>query len=256
MKTRLVFLAAALLPVASPGLAQERHVHPDCSDPDRAFWVYRLGHWHYPEILAELTQRNGARSRMELDAVAQDLVRSAVAPDPEWVVEQIRSHFEGDIRAGAEEAAREGICYDERDVDRMVAAALEDRRQDPAGIAQMMTEQTLRFAAHRAWSSLDPPRSGIPYAGEGVFEAAVLLFEETGRAGTLLIDLDRARAAALFQRLALRSGRTACTALSFLQAWDKDDPQPNGLHGPHPAYEQLRRESPERCPELDDPEGG
>ena len=85
-------------------------MHPDCPDPDRAFWVYRLGHWHYPEILAELTQRNGPRSRMELDAVAQDLVRSAVAPDPEWVVEQIRTHFEGDIRAGAEDAAREGIC--------------------------------------------------------------------------------------------------------------------------------------------------
>ena len=255
MRTRAVFLAAALSSLAVPAGAQERHEHPDCPDPGTAFWTHSIMHWHYPEILAELTQLNGPRSRGELDAVARDLVRSAVDPDPEWVVEQITTHFEGDIRAGAEEAAAEGICYDERDVDRMVARAIENDRQDPEEIARMMAEQTLRFAAHRGWSSLDPPRGGIPYAGEGAFEAAVLLFEETGRAGTLLLDLDRERAEAFFQRRALRPGRRACTALSFLQAWDEDNPQPNGLHGPHPAYERLRRASPERCPGLDDPGG-
>ncbi|WP_419934458.1 hypothetical protein [Candidatus Palauibacter sp.] len=252
MRTTVVLLAAVLLPVAVPAGAQERHEHPDCRG--LPFWVFDLMHWHYPEILAELTQLNSPRSRAESDAVARELVRSAADPDPDWVVGQIRTHFEGDIRGGAE-AAAQGPCYDASDIDRMVSEAIEDVRQDPDGIARMMAAQTLRLAAHQGGdSSLDPPHGGIPYTG--AFEATVLLFEETGRAGTLLMDLDRERAEALFQRLALRPGRSACTALSFLQSWDEENPRPNGLHGPHPSYERLRRESPERCPGLDDPDGG
>ncbi|WP_420635144.1 hypothetical protein [Candidatus Palauibacter sp.] len=176
MRTRVVFLAAALLPAAVPAGAQERHEHPDCHG--LPFWMYSVMHWHYPGVVAELTQRNGPRSRAELDAVAQELVRSAADPDPEWVVDQIRTHFEGDVRAGAEEGAR-GPCYDASDVDRMVSGAIEDVRQDPDETARMMAAQTLRLAAHQGGdSSLDPPHGGIPYTG--AFEATVLLYEEVG----------------------------------------------------------------------------
>ena len=255
MKTRMVFWVAALLPSANPAVAQERHAHPDCPDPGMAFWVYTVGHWHYPEIVAELTQRNGPRSAAELDAVARELARSAADPDPDWVVEQIRTHFQDDIRAGAEEAAREGICFDERDVEGMVAAALEDLRENPTEDARWMAATTLQLAAHRGWrSSNHPPNEGIPYDGEGAFEAALLMFEETGDDAGLLDELDPERAAVEFGRAALRPGPLACEALHRLRKWRWDED--NERYDPHPSYERLRRESPERCPELDDPGGG
>ncbi|WP_420635145.1 hypothetical protein [Candidatus Palauibacter sp.] len=256
MRTRVVFLAAALLPAAVPAGAQERHEHPDCPDPGTAFWTYRIMHWHYPGVVAELTQRNGRRSEADLDAVARDLVRSAVSPDGDAVAEHVRTHFEGDIRAGAEEAAADGICYDERDVDWMVADAIEDERRDPDETARMMAAQTLRLAAHQGGdSSLDPPHGGIPYAG--AFEATVLLYEEVGRvdfraskdAGRLLEDIDEERAAVVFEQAAMTSGALSCAGQRDLRWWDAE--------GPHPSYERLRRRGfPERCPELDNPGSG
>lgn len=101
----LLVLAGSVGPVAG----QSDHDHPDCPDPGMAFWTHSDMHWHYPAFLAELTQQNGARSEAQLDAVAVELVQLAVEPDPDWVVEQIRTHFEGDIREGAEEAAAKGV---------------------------------------------------------------------------------------------------------------------------------------------------
>lgn len=253
MKTRMVFWVAALLPSAIPAVAQERHEHPDCPDPGMAFGVYPVGHWHYPEIVAELTQRNGPRSAAELDEAALELARSAADPDPDWVGEQIRAHWEGDIRAGAEEAAQ-GPCYDTSDIDRMVAQAIERNRHDPE-TALGMAGETLELAAHRGWrSSRHPPHAGIPYDGDGAFEAALLMFEETGDDAGLLDELDPERAAVVFERAALRPGPLACEALHRLRRWHWDDEDEQ--YDPHPSYERLRRESPERCPELDDPSGG
>ena len=250
----MTFLMAALW-VAAPAEAQERHEHPDCPDPGMAFWTIAIEHWHHPEILAELTQRNGPRSRAELDAVALELARSAANPDPDWVAEQIQAHFEDDIRAGAEEAAREGICYDERDVDRMVADLIEDFRHDPAERARQMAGTTLQLAAHLGWrSSQHPPNAGIPYDGDGAFEAALLMYEETGSDAGLLDELDPERAAVVFERVALRPGSAACGALRRLRMWNWVDGDERYI--PHPSYERLRRESPERCPELDDPDAG
>ena len=257
---RAIFLTATLVSWVMPAAAQEQHEHPDCPDPGMAFWFYPVDHWHYPEIVAELTQQNGPRSRAELDTVARELVRSAVDPDPDWVVEQVRTHFEGDIRAGAEAAAAEEICYDGRDVDRMVTEALERVRQDPGDDARMMARETLVMASHRGWrSSEHPPNAGIPFDGDGAFEAALLMFEETGSDAGLLDELNPERAAAVFERWALRPGLLACKALDRLRRWYRwdsiaDDDERYGR--PHPSYERLRRWSPESCPELDDPGGG
>ena len=248
----MLFLAAALCGLAAPASGQEPHEHPDCLGTP--FWMYGVSHWHYPEALAELTQRNGPRSEAELAAVARELVRSAVEPDGDAVAAHIRTHFEGDIRAGAEEAARRGICYDERDVDRMVADAIEGHRNNPDQ-ALGMVETTLQLAAHRGWrSSLHPPYGGIPYDGDGAFEAALLLFERTGTDAFLLHELNPERAAPVFERHALRPGPRACTALATLRIWFWDERAER--YEPHPSYERLRRASPERCPKLDIPLDG
>ena len=67
-------------------------------------------------------------------------------------------------------------------------------------------------------------------------------------------ELDSARAAAVLERRALRPGPAACEALHSLRNWT-DNPGPDWRSLPHPSYERLRRESPERCPQLDDPGG-
>lgn len=243
-------MAAAICTPAVPAAAQERHEHPDCRG--LPFWHYAVGHWHYPEILAELTQQNGPRSAEDLDALAQELARSAAEPDSDWVVEQIRTHWEHDIRAGAEEAARKGICYDERDVDRMVAEAIEDYRRDPVERARGMAQLTLRLAAHRRDMPSHPAPAGIPYAG--AFEAALVLFEETGSDAELLDELDPKRAAEVFERAALRPGPRACDALRAQRwgAWGEGEGDEQ--YTTHPSYQRLRRASPEPCPELDDPD--
>ena len=253
MRTRTFLLAAALCAVAVPSEAQDDHEHPDCPDPGMAFWIHAESHWHYPEILAELTQRNGPRSAAELNAVAIELARSAADPDPDRVVEVIRTHFEADIRAGAEEAARDGTCYDERDIEWMVAGAIEDYRSDPE-FARRMAGTTFQLAAHRGWrSSKHPPPAGIPYDGEGAFEAALLMYELTGSDAGFLPELNPDRAAVAFERVALRPGPAACDALKGLRMWRWDED--NERYIPHSSYERLRRESPERCPELDDRDG-
>ena len=253
MRTRVLFLAAALCGLAAPASGQEPHEHPDCPDPGTAFWMWRLSHWHYPDVVAELTQRNGPRSEAELDAVARELVRSAPEPDGDAVAEHIRAHFEGDIRAGAEEAARAGICYDERDVDRMVVGVIEHYRDSPDGIARRMVGTTLQLAAHRGWRSpLHPPYRGVPYDGDGAFEAALLLREGTGSDAFLLHELNPERAWPVFERDALRPGPRACDALKRLRIWHWDESAER--YDPHPSYERLRRASPERCPELDVPD--
>lgn len=60
--------------------------------------------------------------------------------------------------------------------------------------------------------------------------------------------------AAVLEPRALRSGPAACHALRSLRVW-RDNPGPGWRPLPHPSYERLRRASPERCPELDDPPG-
>lgn len=250
-KTRMRFLIAALC-AATPVVAQERHEHPDCHG--LPFWTFALEHWHYPEILAELTQRNGPRSRAELDAVAHELGRSAVDPDPDWVAEQIRTHFEDGIRADAEEAAR-GPCYDASDVDRMVAGVIENFRRDPVERALIMAGTTLRLAAHRGNRPSHPPHAGTPYDSEGAFEAARLIFEEAGGWDDgLLEELDPERAAVVFEHAAMRPGSVACEAMRRLRMWTWDEG--GERYVAHSSYGRLRRESPERCPELDDPGGG
>lgn len=253
MKRKAIILAAAFLPVAAPAAAQEPHEHPDCYG--LPFWGFVVSHWHFPEILAELAQRNGPRSSAELDALALEVARSAADPDPDWLVEQIRTHFESDIRVGAEEAAR-GPCYDERDIDRLVARAIEGFRSDPVGRARAMAATTLQLAAQRGWrSSKHPPHAGIPYDGEGAFEAALLMYDLTGSdAGGLLRELDPERAATVFEGVALRPGPAACDALNSLRLWHWNEGDER--FRPHSSYERLRRESPERCPELDDPGRG
>ena len=242
----------AAMCVAAPAAGQERHEHPDCYG--LPFWTFAIEHWHYPEILAELTQRNGPRSLEELDAVARELARSATDPDPDWVAEQIQTHFADGIRADAEEAAR-GPCYDERDVDRMVAGVVEDFRHDPVERARQMAGTTLRLAAHRGNRSSHPPSAGVRYDGDGAFEAARLMFDEAeGWDDGLLEELDPERAVAVFQRASMRPGSLACEALRRLRMWNWDDGDERYM--PHPSYERLRRESPERCPELDDPDSG
>ena len=251
MKRKAIILAAALLPAADPSAAQERHEHPDCYG--LPFWTFDVEHWHFPEILAELTQRDGPRSPAELDAVALELARSAADPDPDWLAEQIRTHFGDGIRADAEEAAR-GPCYDERDIDRMVAGVIEDYRSDPVEKARRMAGTTLRLAAHRGDRPSHPPAAGVPYDGEGAFEAALLIYEEAdGWHNGLLRELDPERAAILFEGVALRPGPAACDALNILRTWDWHEDGDGVRPIPHPSYERLRRESPERCPELDDP---
>lgn len=252
MKTRAILWAAVLLPVATPSAAQERHEHPDCHG--LPFWSHGMSHWHHPEILAELTQRNGPHSRAELDAAALELARSAADPDPDWVVEQIRTHFEDDIRAGAEEAAR-GPCYDASDVDRMVAGVIDNYHRDAVEMARWMAGTTLRLAAHRGNRPSHPPHAGTPYDSEGAFEAARLIFEEAGGWDDgLLEELDPERAAVVFEHAAMRPGSVACEAMRRLRMWTWDEGDERYVA--HSSYGRLRRESPERCPELDDPGGG
>lgn len=250
MKTRITFGVAALC-AAAPVVAQEPHEHPDCYG--LPFWTFAIEHWHYPEILEELTQRNGPRSRAELDVLALELAQSATDPDPDWVAEQIWTHFEDGIRADAEEAAQ-GPCYDATDVNRMVAGVIEDFRRDPGERALIMAGTTLRLAAHRADRPSHPPPTGIPYDGEGAFEAARLMFEEAeGWDSGLLEELDPERAVVVFERASMRPGSLACVALHRLRRWNWDNREERYV--PHSSYERLRRESPERCPELDDPGG-
>ena len=223
-------------------------------------WGYRLGHWHYPEVLAELTQRNGPRSRAELDATARELVRSAAEPDADAVVETIRTHFADGIRADYEQAiacaVRNGADVPDIDLDAAVARAVESEREDAVRNAVAMASTTLDLAAHRhrllevGWLSV----SGTPYAG--AFDAALELFDATeGRSGTWLMhELDAEREAAVLESRALRPGPGACHALQSLRVWT-DNPGPDWRPLPHPSYERLRRESPERCPQLDDPGG-
>ncbi len=219
-----------------------------------AFWTHSVMHWHFPEILAELTQQDGPRSEAQLDAVALELVQLAVEPDPEWVVEQIRTHFEGDIREGAEEAAAKGVCYDERDIEWMVSDAIESYRETAPEQARRMVAETLKLATHLGWrSGKHPPNAGVPYGGDGAFDAALLLFEETGSDAGLLDELNPERAAIEFERVALRSGPLACEALKALRNWHWVEEAVR--YDPHPSFERLRRESPERCPQLDDPGG-
>lgn len=247
--TRTALAALAVLLGTASAEAQAR---------ESCIAAYRLGHWHHPEILAELTQLNGPRSQAELDATARELVRWAAEPDADAVVETIRTHFADGIRSDYERAIactiRNGTDVGDIDLDAAVARTIENRREDAAQLAEAMANTTLDLAAHRhrhtAWLGV----SGTPYAG--AFDAAAELFDATeGRAGTWLIkELDPERAAAVLEPRALRSGPAACHALYSLRHWS-ENPGPDWRPLPHPSYERLRRESPERCPELDDPPG-
>ena len=251
--------ALAALAVVLGTAGAEAQARESCNWP----WGYRVGHWHYPEVVAELTQRTGPRSRADLDATARELVRSAAEPDADAVVETIRTHFADGIRSDYEQAiacaVRKGADVPDVDLDAAVARAVESQREDAARRAAAMANTTLQLAAHRGWrSSQHPPNEGIPYDGDGAFEAALLMFEQTGSDAGLLDELNPERAAAAFGRVALRPGPRACDALKRLRRWYRwesiglDDER---YGRPHASYESLRRESPERCPELDDPGG-
>ena len=221
-------------------------------------WGYRVGHWHYPEVVAELTQRNGPRSRAELDATARELVRSTAEPDADAVVETIRTHFADGIRSDYEQAiacaVRKGADVPDVDLDAAVARAVERQRERAARNAVAMASTTLDLAAHRHRHTERLGVSGAPYAG--AFDAELELFDATeGRSGTWLMhELDPEREAAVLESRALRPGPGACHALQSLRVWT-DNPGPDWRPLPHPSYQRLRRESPERCPQLDDPGG-
>ena len=254
VRTSILFPGALLVLAGSAGsvAGQSDHDHSDCPDPGMAYWMYDVGHWHFPGIVAELTQQNGARSEAQLDAVALELVRLSVEPDPDWVVGQIRTHFEGDIREGAEEAAGKGVCYDERDIEWMVTSAIEGQRERLHDRTRSMVAETLKLATHLGWrSGKHPPDAGIPYDGDGAFDAALLLLEETGSHAGLLDDLDPERAAVEFERIARGPGPFACSGLAGLRTWRWGEDEE--AFDPHPSYERLRRELRGRCPHLDDP---
>jgi hypothetical protein len=133
----------------------------------------------------------------------------------------------------------------------MVAGVIDNYHRDAVEMARWLAGATLRLAVHRP---SHPPPAGTPYDDEGAFEAARLMFEEAeGWDDGLLEELDPERAVVVFERASLRPGPLACEAMHRLRTWNWDERGERYIA--HSSYERLRRESPERCPELDDPGG-
>lgn len=186
----------------------------------------------YPEVLAELTQRNGPRTAAELDSIANLLVGWATA---EHVIE------------------REG--HPGKAVHRSVTT-LRMAADPETGVAYERAFETVvrifEVAARFAESSYIRE-----WAHHAVIEYELNISEWRVRntlTGAALIGLelmDKARAAAFMAEVAERADSSACTARWSLSVLDDGDP--------HPLYVELRRANAfrHRCPELDrDPDQG
>lgn len=100
----------------------------------------------------------------------------------------------------------------------MVTSAIESYRETVHERARWMVAETLKLATHLGWRSRKhPSNAGIPYDGDGAFDAALLLLEETRSHAGLLDDLDPERAAVEFERIARGSGPFACSGLAGLR---------------------------------------
>ena len=221
MKRRIVCLAALLSLLTSPALLGQVRMYGPGHEVIRLPAVTA----EYPEVLAELTQRNGPRTAAELDSIADLLVEWATAED---VID------------------REGHPYTavNRSVTTLRMAA------DPeAGVPYESAFETVVRIFEAAARFEESPYMR-EWARNAVIEHELNISEWRVRStltGTALIGLelmDAVRAAEFMAEVATRADPSACAARLSLEVWEG---------GPHPLYVGLQREGAFRytCPELD-----
>lgn len=188
------------------------------------------------DVAAELTQLNGPRTRAELDAYAMEFVRSHTeSPDVDGIIARLMETYWDEVLEGAV-AYVESRCWNGNPPGTAAEVALgefERYRTEPGAIADLVAE-----TLHRAYSyPYDSPPGGQAYVS---FEATAALYEATAHGGKSLHYYDPERAAEVFARFP-GTGGPVCRLLASMR---ENDPV---------LYEESRRETPERCPELEDP---
>lgn len=191
---------------------------------------------HLPDVAAELTQLNGPRTRAELDAYAMEFVRSQTeSPDVDGIIARLMETYWDEVLEGAV-AYVESRCWNGNPpgtAEEVALGEFERYRTEPGAIAKLVQE-----TLHRAYSyPYDSPPGGEAYVS---FEATAALYEATAYGGKSLHYYDPERAAEVFAR-SPGTGGPVCRGLAW---WRQHDPV---------RYEERRRETPERCPQLDDP---
>lgn len=220
-KRRIVCLAALLSLQASPALLGQVRMYGPGHEVIRLPAVTVA----YPEVLAELTRRNGPRTAAELDSIADLLVEWATAED---VID------------------REGHPYTA--VNRSVTTLRMASDPETGVPYERAFEAVVRiFEAAARFAELPETHAWARawVAEHGLDSAPWRVRDHIPGAALIGLELmDEVRAAEFMAEVATRADPSACAARLSLEVWEG---------GPHPLYVGLRREDAfrYRCPELD-----